>query len=177
RIFTFRRDHFDAFANAFDFRSADEDHFDGTVKKSAFADGAVDLPSVSIAAHGDVERAQAGLLWILYFCRQQDASRARAKRRLRSHEIPQLRESVFTEQLEKCSRLAPGDNEAVDAIQLLRLFDQDNFGAQFLETAAVRVEIALECEDSDFHGGSVVRRWSSSVVSRWSFVVGQNDVN
>src|ERR1017187_5084716 len=168
-VLAFGRDHFHAFAHAFDLRSADEYHFDGTVKKSAFADGAVDLPSVSIAAHGDVERAQAGLLWILYFCRQQDASRTRAKRRLREHEIFQLCESVFTKQLEKCSRLAPGNNEAVDVIQLLRLFDQDNFGAEFFEPAAVRVEIALECEDSDFHGCSAVRRWS--------FVVGQNDMS
>src|SRR5208282_4197559 len=131
-VLAFGRDHFDAFAHAFDLRSADEHHFDGTVKKSALADGAVDLPSVSIAAYGDVERAEAGLFGILYFCRQQDASRARAKRRLHSHEIPQLCESVFTKQLEKCSRLAPGNNEAVEVIQLLRLFDQDNFGAQFL---------------------------------------------
>ena len=62
-------------------------------------------------------------------------------------------------------------------MQLLRLFDQDNFGAEFFETAAMRVEIALECEDSDFHGCSVVRRWSSSVVGRSSLVVGQNDVS
>ena len=143
-IFAFGRDHFHALAHALDLRSADEDHFDGIVKKSPFADGAVDLASVSIAAHGDVERAQAGLLRILYFCGQQDASRARAKGRLRAHEIFQLRESVFAEQLEKCPRLAAGNHQAVDLIQLLGLFHQNNFRAQFFETTAMRIEIALE---------------------------------
>src|SRR6266849_7385833 len=96
RVFTFRRDHFHALAYAFNLRSADEYHFDGIAKKSAFADGAVDLATVSVTADGNVERAQAGLLRILYVCGQQDASRACAKGRLRAHEIFQLREPVFT---------------------------------------------------------------------------------
>src|SRR5882762_4940175 len=144
RIFSLRRDHFHALAHAFNLRSADEYHFDGIAEKSAFADGAVDLASVCVAAHGDVERAQAGLLRILYLCGQQDASRARAKGRLREHEIFQLCESVFTEQLEKCSGLAAGDYQAVDLIQLLGLFYENNFGAEFFQTAAVRVEVSLQ---------------------------------
>src|SRR2546430_1789092 len=100
-VTAFRRDHFHALAYAFNLRSADEYHFNGLAKKSAFADGAVDLASVSVAAHGDIERPQAGLLRILYFSGQQDASRAGSKRRLRAHEILQFRESVFTEQLEE----------------------------------------------------------------------------
>src|SRR6266404_5618111 len=143
-VAAFRRDHFHALAYAFNLRSADEYHFDGLAKKSAFADGAIDLASVSITAHCDVERAQARLLRILDFGGQQDASRAGSKRRLRAHEILQLRESVFTEQLEKGPRLAAGDYQAVDLIQLLGLFHQYNFGTEFFETAAVRVEVSLQ---------------------------------
>src|SRR5713226_3506296 len=109
RVFAFRRNHFHSRAHAFDLGRADEYHFNGIVQEPPFADGAVDLAAVSITAHRDVERAQAGLLRILNFCGQQDASRASAKSRLSAHEILQLREPVFTEQLEKRSRLAPGD--------------------------------------------------------------------
>src|ERR1700687_3512763 len=81
RICTFGRDHFHILADTFDLRSADEDHLNRLVKKPAFADRAVDLASVSIAPHGDIERAESGLLWILHFCSEQDASRAGAKSR------------------------------------------------------------------------------------------------
>src|ERR1039457_4256844 len=131
RIFAFGRDHFHALANAFDLRSADEYHFNGFVKKSAFADRAVDLASVSIAAHRDVERSQAGLLRVLYFRCEKDASRARAEGRLRIHEILQLRETIFTEKLEECSRLASGNHQAVDVSQLLRFLNQNYFRAEF----------------------------------------------
>src|SRR6202040_2513476 len=103
-----------------------------------------DLAPVCITADSDVERAQAGLLRILYFGGQQDASRAGAEGWLRVHEILQLCESVFTEELEKCPRLAAGDYQAVDFIQLLGLFHQNNFRAEFFETSAVRVEVSLQ---------------------------------
>ena len=47
--------------------------------------------------------------------------------------------------------LAAGDDQAVDLVQLLRLFDEHNFSAQLFEPLAVSVEIALEGKDSDFH--------------------------
>src|SRR6202165_2772004 len=143
-VAAFRRNHFHGPAYAFNLRSADKYHFDGIAKKSAFADGAVYLASVSVAAYCDVERAQSRLLRILYFCGKEDASRARAKGWLREHEILQLRESVFAQQFEKCPRLATRDYQAVDLIQLVRLLHQHNFGAEFLETAAVRVEVSLQ---------------------------------
>src|SRR5271167_593178 len=105
RVFGFALgcDHFHALPDAFNFGSADEDHFKGLVKESSFPDRAVNLPSIGIAAHSDVERAQASLLWILYIACQQDASRAGAEGRLHPHEILKLRESVFPEQLEEGS--------------------------------------------------------------------------
>src|ERR1017187_3831356 len=105
RVLAFRRDHVHAVAYAFDLRSADEYHLDRLIEKSAFADRAVDLAPVGITAYRDVERAQASLFRILDRCRQQDASRARAKGWLRADELLQLRESVFAEKLEESARL------------------------------------------------------------------------
>jgi hypothetical protein len=51
---------------------------------------------------------------------------------------------------------------------LLRLLHQNNFRAEFFESAAVRIEIALEGEHSNSHG-----RRRSIISGRWSFVVGQ----
>jgi hypothetical protein len=61
------------------------------------------------------------------------------------YEIFQLGESVFAEQLEKRARLAAGNYQAVEIVELPVLFDQHNFRAEFLQTVAVRVEIALQC--------------------------------
>src|SRR5208282_1748075 len=143
-IFAFGRDHFHALAHTFYLGCADEDHLDGMVQESPFADGAVNLAAVGVAPHGDVERTQARLLRIFYFRGEQDASRAGAEGWLRAYEIFQLRQAVFPEQFEKCPRLASGNYQAVEVIQLLRLFHQDNFRAQLFEPAAMRVEIALQ---------------------------------
>ena len=137
-------DHFHIFAGAFDLGSTNKNHFDRLAEKTAFANRAVDLTSVSIAAHGDVECAEARLLGIFDFGRQQDASRAGAKRGLHAHEIFELREPVFTEQLEECTRLASGNDQAVDGIELLRLFDEDDLRAQLFKPSAVGVEISLQ---------------------------------
>ena len=83
RVVAFSSDDFDSRPDALDLWSADENHFQWRVfcrqrrhlvvahfalKKFAFADGAVDLASVSITADGNVESAQAGLLRVLNIC-------------------------------------------------------------------------------------------------------------
>ncbi len=78
-IVAFGCDYFYSGADAFDLGGADEDHFDGLFAESAFADGAVDLAAVGVAADADVERAQSGLLWVLYFAGQQDCAGAGAE--------------------------------------------------------------------------------------------------
>src|ERR1700681_4458942 len=87
RVFAFGCDDFDSFTRAFDLGSADEDHLDRFIQKLSLANGAVDLASVSVAAHGDVESAESGLLWILYIGCQQDATRAGTEARFRPDEI------------------------------------------------------------------------------------------
>src|ERR1700733_9867419 len=66
-IVAFGGDDFYVWTNALDFRRADEDHFDRIVTQSTFPDGAVDLPSVGVAADADIEHAESGLLRILHF--------------------------------------------------------------------------------------------------------------
>ena len=78
-VVPFCREDFDAFADVLDFGSADEYHFDGRGAEEAFADGAVDLASVSVAADADVECAEAFLLWVLDFGGEEDGPGACAE--------------------------------------------------------------------------------------------------
>src|SRR5882672_6399591 len=75
-IVAFRRDYIHSVADALDLRRADEDHLDRIVEELSFADRTVHLSAVSVAADGDVERAESGLLRVLDFIRQQDGSSA-----------------------------------------------------------------------------------------------------
>ena len=112
--------------------------------QAAFADGAVDLASVGVAADADVERAQSGLLRILDFVGEQNCAGAGAEGWLHADELLQLFESGFAQQFEECAGFAAGDDEAVDLVELLGLLDEHNFGAQLFEPFAVGVEIALQ---------------------------------
>ncbi len=158
-VFALGGDDFDGSAYAPDFGGANEDHLqrrDGLVveralQKLAFADGAVELAPVGIAADGHVDGAQAGLLGVFDFSGKQDCAGAGAEGRLEAYELFQLFEAFFSQQFQERSALAAGNDEAVDFIELRGLFDEHNFGAEFFETATVSVEIALQGEDSDFH--------------------------
>jgi hypothetical protein len=156
RICAFGGHDLNAFSDVLDLGGADEDHFERRtfevpLNQSAFADGAVDLASVGVAADADVERAQPFLMRIFYFGGQQDRARAGAESRLGVDKLLQLLESCVAEKLQKCAGLPAGDHQAVDVVELLGLLDQHNFRAQLLEPAAVGVEIALQSEDSNFH--------------------------
>ena len=72
RVGAFGGDDFDACADAFDFWSPDEDHFQRRIalialNKFALADGAVDLAAVGVAADADIDGTQSRLLRVLYF--------------------------------------------------------------------------------------------------------------
>jgi len=151
-------DHFNACAYALDLGGADEDHFEvGTflikraLQELASANRTVDLASVGIAADADIDRAQASLLRVLHFGSQQDCSGAGAEGRLEAHELFQLFETFFSEQFQERAGLAARDHEAVDFVELLRLFYEHNCGAQLFEPAAVGIEIALQGQDTDLH--------------------------
>ena len=124
----------------------------------ALADGAVDLASVGVAADADIECAEAYLLRILNFFRQQDCTGAGTEGWLLPHELLEPFESGSTKELEECAAFASGDDEAVDRVELLGLLDEHNLGAQLLEPAAVGVKIALQSKDSDLQSQSLSAR-------------------
>jgi hypothetical protein len=74
-LVAFGGDDFDVIPYLFDFRRADENHFEGrawvrverALQELAFADRAVDLASVGVAADADIDRAQAGLRGVFDF--------------------------------------------------------------------------------------------------------------
>ncbi len=63
----------------------------------------------------------------------------------------QLFEPGFAQQFEKCTGLSSGDDQAVNFVQLLGFLNQHNLSAQLFEPAAMRVEITLQGQDTDFH--------------------------
>src|SRR5215469_5969059 len=136
---------------AFDFRGANEDHLNRRGAQPAFADGAIKLAAIGVPADRDVKRAESRLLRVFHFAGQQDGSGAGAEGGLQAHELPELLESLRTKQLEKRARLAAGDNEPVNLVELFGLFDQHDGGAKSFQAAAVRVEIALQGQDTDRH--------------------------
>lgn len=151
RVVSFGGDDFNVGADAFDFRGADENHFQRRTGKPALADRTIDLASVGVAADADIERAQAGLFWILHFARQQDRAGAGAEGWFQAHELLQLFEAFFSEQFQESARLASGDDQTVDAVELLGLFDEHNLSAQLFEPATMGIEIALQSQDPDLH--------------------------
>ena len=159
RVVAFSSDDFDSRPDALDLWSADENHFQWRVfcrhswhlvvahfvlKKFAFADGAVDLASVGVAADADVECAEAFLFGIVYFVRKQDRSGAGAECGFHSDKLFQLFEPGLAQQIQEGSGFAPRNHQAVDLVELLGLLDEQNFGTQLFKPAAVRVEITLQ---------------------------------
>jgi hypothetical protein len=174
RVVALSSDDFDSRPDALDLWSADENHFQWRIfcrrswhlvvghfvlKKFAFADGAVDLASVGVAADADVECGEAFLFGILYFVRKQDRSRAGAERGFHSDKLFQLFEPGSAQQIEEGSGFAPRNHQAVDLVELLGLLDEHNLGIQLFKPAAVRVEITLQGQDTDFHAGLILPEW------------------
>ena len=136
-------------ANALDLGRPDEDHFNRYVAEKTFADGAVDLTPVGVAANADVDGAESDLSGILDFLCEEDCAGASAEGGLAVHEFPQLLETSFTEEFEKRARLTTGDDEAVNPIKLFRFLYQHDFRSKFFQALAMRVEIALERQDTN----------------------------
>jgi len=151
-VIAFGGQDFNCWADAFNFRRTDEDHFDGRVGEPALPNGAVKLASVGVAADANVERSQAFLFGILNFVGQKDRSGAGTEGGLEPDESLELLKSSFSQQLQKRARLAAGNDEPVELIELFRFFDEHNFGAQLFEPLTVRVKIPLQCQHPDFHG-------------------------
>ncbi len=59
------------------------------------------------------------------------------------------------QQFQERGGFAAGDDEAVDVVEVFGLADEGDRRSEFFEAAAVGVEIALECEDTDGHGNAI----------------------
>ena len=57
--------------------------------------------------------------------------------------------AFFAEKIQKRAGFAAGNDQAIDLVELRRLFYEDNSGAEFFKAATVSVEITLQGEDSD----------------------------
>jgi hypothetical protein len=157
-------------AEALDLGSTDENHFDGSAAEKAFADGAVNLAAVGVAADGNVDCAQAGLGWIPDFFGQQNCAGAGAEAGLGVDERFKFFKSGFAEKLEESAGFSAGDDQAVNFIELLGLSDEHDVGAELLEPEAVGIEIALQGQDTDFHFShqvSVIHHQGKSLVVRF----------
>ena len=72
RIVAFRGKHFNPGADAFNLGRANENHFHRRgfsirIKPLPGSNGTIDLPSIGVAADGDIERPQSRLLGVLNF--------------------------------------------------------------------------------------------------------------
>ena len=165
RVGVFGSEDIDAVADVDDLGSANEDHFKrrlaqggvlgiagvGGSDELAFADGAVDLASVGVAADADVEHAEPALGRVLDFGGKQNGSGAGAEGGTGEGEVLELVEAGIAEEFEERAGFASGDDEAVDLVKLFGLADEQDLAAEFFETAAVGIEISLKREDTDSH--------------------------
>ena len=165
-IATLGGNHFDFRSDVFNLWCPDEDHFGGIAEKLSFADRAFELTAVCVAADRDIENPEAFLSGVPDFAGEKNCARARPERWLDADKLLQLLETFFAEELEKRRGLAAGDDEAVDLIELLGLFDEHGFRSELFEPFAMRVKVALQGKDADGHGrrsSLVVRRWLSAL--------------
>ena len=58
---------------------------------------------------------------------------------------------ALAEQLQKRARLATGNHQPVDALEVFRIADEHDLGPQLFQPAAVRVEISLQGKNTDLH--------------------------
>lgn len=102
------------------------------------------MASVGIAADANVECAESGLWRIFHLRGEQDGPGAGAESGLETNELFEFFESGFAEKFQEGAGLASRNDEAVDVVELLGLFDEQDFGAQLFEPAAVGIEITLQ---------------------------------
>src|SRR5262249_28804621 len=157
---------------------ANKDHLQRLVAEPRWrlADKAFILPSVGVAAYADVERVQGLLRRIVNFRGQQNRPGAGAEGRLGGDKVAQLlQEAALDEKIQKGARLAAGNNDAVDRVQLFWLAHQRDLGSKLFEPRLVGFIVALDCENTDFHlkkprkihhGGTEIRR--GDCVNIWS---------
>jgi len=145
-------ENFDSCAGLHDARRSDVDELHGATFETGVDgfDDAIDLASVGVALHRCVEHAEALLGGMRDFLGQEDAAGAGAEGGLAADEgFERGEKSVTFEKFEEGGRFAAGNDEAIERIELPGLADEHGLGAGFTQGCSVRVEVALDGEDSD----------------------------
>ena len=70
--------------------------------------------------------------------------------RVRTKDCRAAEEAVALEKFEEGGGFAAGDDESVDAVELLGLADEDRFGTGFAQGGGVGFVVALDGENADF---------------------------
>jgi hypothetical protein len=124
----------DAGARFDDLRGANENHLERAAGKGGFGreDGGVDLAAVGVALDNCVEKAEGALRGIQHLAGEKDRSRAGAKDGLIATVRSQgFEEFVLIEEAKDGCRLAAGQDEAIDAAELLGFTNLDRLGTGF----------------------------------------------
>ena len=130
----------------------------------------VDLTSEGVAAHGHVDAAERQRLTARHpgvqdLGGQQDHPGTRS---VRGHAVGQqraqrLEQIEFAQQMTHRGRLATGDHQAVDGLQLHEPPHGDGIGSRFAQRSEMFTGIPLQCENPDAGGAHV----ADGVKSRW----------
>lgn len=142
--------------NLFDDWTADEDHFEGFLGESAWAekDVAGELAAVAVAKNGDVEKLERSLFGILDARGEKNRAGTGAEDGVLLGEFSDgVVKALFLEELQLRGGFAARENEAIAGREVGDGADFDGVGAEFAKTSGVGFEVALDGEDSDFEFG------------------------
>ena len=149
-----RSENFHARPRALDDRGANEDHFDGGWRKGCnlVTHFARELATVSVARDGYVGKPEGGLRGVADFLRQQDGPSARAEDSpaTRGMLTQTLVETLFDKELPLGRAFSAGQDYGVHAIKIAWRAHKHMLDPHSRQHRAMRVKIALYCEDSDF---------------------------
>src|SRR5271170_2173743 len=141
-------EHFNIRANFDDAWRAYVDHLQRAAEQGSLLseDRAIDLAAVGIALDRGIEDAEAGLGWMDNFFRQQNAASAGAKSGISLDEFLELTEkAVAFKKTEHGGRLAAGNDEAVEAAQLLGSADHHRLSPGVDQGPRMGGVVALNC--------------------------------
>jgi hypothetical protein len=154
---------FNAGAGFYDLRGANEDHLERATGEGGFGgqNGRIDLAAVGVALEGCVEQAKRALGRVDDIAREQDCSGAGAERGLLLAELLKgLKEAELLEEAEYCGRFAAGQDQPVQASELIGLSNFAWLGAGFGEGVSVSGVIALDGEDTDMRLDGLIQSFS-----------------
>src|SRR5882724_3838255 len=160
RITADRGQNFHPFPGTNNFRRSNEHHLQWLLPQLAlsFANRTVNLAAVGVAPNADVHYVEGLLRRILNVFGQQDGAGAGPERWLGKDKVTQLfQEATLSQKVQKRARLSAGNHDAVNAIELLGLAHQRDFGAQLLQARLMRFIVTLNGQHADFHVFSLSR--------------------